>query len=141
MWHDDKNAAIFSEMNLILLSVWFMMGYRALKLGGLLLSAGTSKFFAKNSHIAPNKMAFTSVFNVDEKVKQCANNSLFDTDANFVVCDNSANTHICNSKDMFVSFRPITSGMVATIGGKLNRPSGIGTVKWTWKDDNSAPHT
>ncbi len=30
---------------------------------------------------------------------------------------------------------------MATIGGKENLPSGIGTVKWTWKDNNRRPHT
>ena len=141
MWHKNGNASIFSEINLIILSLWYMIGYRTLKLCRLIISFGSSKFFAQHSHIASNKMVFTSVFNVDEKVKQCANNSIFDTDANFVVCDNSANMHICNNRDMFLSFRPISNGMVATIGGKLNRPSGIGTVKWTWKDDSGVPHT
>ena len=75
-------------------------------------------------------MAFTSVYNVDDKVNQSNGNCLFDTDASFVVCDNSANTHICNNKEMFVTFKKTMSGMVATIGGKLNRPEGIGTVKW-----------
>ena len=37
----------------------------------------------------------------------------------------SATTRICS-----------TFGMVATIGGKLNRPTGIGTVEWKWKDDD-----
>ena len=141
MWHDHRNASMFSEINVILLSLWLMVGYRALKLCRIISSAGKSKLFTTYSHIASNKMAFTSVFNVDEKVKQCANNSLFDTDASFIVCDNSANTHICNNRDMFLSFRPISNGMVATIGGKLNRPSGIGTVKWIWKDDSGVPHT
>ena len=86
-------------------------------------------------------MAFTSVFNVDDKVKQSNGNCLFDTDADFVVCDNSANTHIYNNKDMFVDFKETTSGMVATIGGKLNRPAGIGTVEWKWNDDDGVTHT
>ena len=30
--------------------------------------------------------------------------------------------------------------MVATIGGKLNSPAGIGTVKWKWKDDAGLVH-
>ena len=81
-------------------------------------------------------MAFTSVYNVDDKVKQLNGNCLFDTDANFVVCDNSATTHICKDREMFVTFKETTSGMVVTIGGKLNQPLGIGTVKWTWKDVN-----
>ena len=31
--------------------------------------------------------------------------------------------------------------MVATIGGKLNRPTSIGTVEWTWDDDNGTSRT
>ena len=58
-----------------------------------------------------------------------------------MVCDNSANTHICNNRDMFVTFKATTVGTVATIGGKLNQPSGICTVKWTWKGDGVAVHT
>ena len=42
---------------------------------------------------------------------------------------------------MFVTFNETASGLVATIGGKLNQPAGIGTVKWTWKDDGGAVHT
>ena len=42
---------------------------------------------------------------------------------------------------MFVTFNETTAGLVATIGGKLNQPAGIGTMKWTWKDDGVAVHT
>ena len=42
---------------------------------------------------------------------------------------------------MFVTFNETTVGLVATIGGKLNQPAGIGTVMWTWKDDGGAVHT
>ena len=31
--------------------------------------------------------------------------------------------------------------MVATIGGKMNKTSGIGTVEWKWKDDSGTEHT
>ena len=88
----------------------------------------------KGRHIC-HRMAFTSVYNVDDKVKQPNGNCLFDTDASFVVCDNSANTHICNNKDMCVTFRKTTSGMVATIDSELNKPESMGTVEWKWKDD------
>ena len=43
--------------------------------------------------------------------------------------------------DIFLTFKATTVGMVATIGGKLNQPDEIGTVKWTWKDDGGAVHT
>ena len=42
---------------------------------------------------------------------------------------------------MFVTFNETTTGSVAIIGGKLNQPAGIGTVKWTWKYDGGAVHT
>ena len=42
---------------------------------------------------------------------------------------------------MFVAFNATAAGLVATIGGKLNQPAGIGTVKWTWKDYGGAVHT
>ena len=86
-------------------------------------------------------VALTSAYNVDDKVKQSNGTSIFDTNASFVVCDNSANTHICNNRDMFVTFNATTAGLVATIGGKLDHPSGVGTVKWTCKDDGGALHT
>ena len=80
-------------------------------------------------------MALTSAYNVDDKVNKSNGNSIFDTDASFVVFDNSVNTHICNKRDMFVTFKATTAGLVATVRGKLMHPPGIGTVKLTWKDD------
>ena len=66
---------------------------------------------------------------MDEKAKQSNGNYLFDTDRDFVVCDNLSNTHICRNRDMFVDFKENTVGMVATIGGKLNRLAGVGTIE------------
>ena len=86
-------------------------------------------------------MTLTSAYNVDYKVKQSNGTSIFDTNASFMVCDNSANNHICNNRDMFVTFIATISGLVETLGGKLNQPAGIGTVKWTWKYDGGAVHT
>ena len=44
---------------------------------------------------------------------------------------------------MFTELRdtPLTNAVVATIGGKTSIPAGIGTVKWTWKDDTGQNHT
>jgi hypothetical protein len=43
---------------------------------------------------------------------------------------------------MFVELNPFVEKQhVVTIGGKHNLPSGIGTVKWTWLDDQGNPHT
>ena len=58
-----------------------------------------------------------------------------------MVCDNSANVHICNKRKMFVGeIRKCTNQGVATIGGKGNQPSGIGTVRWIWRDGSGKSH-
>ena len=84
-----------------------------------------------------------TVYNIDEKVSMAHDNPVqFDCDSNFAICDNAANTHICNDKRMFTELNPFTDKQhVVTIGGKQNLPSGIGTVKWTWTDDKGNPHT
>ena len=168
IWNLHPNHAFYHEMNMIIVSFWLTFGHRILKLVCLLFTRWKHKVrlklstwfssskppvlwtyykrrmqrgYNKRRRARWSRMAFTSVYNVDDKVKQSNGNFLFDTDANFVVCDNSANTHICKDREMFVTFKETTSGMVATIGGKLNQPSGIGTVEWTWKDDNGVSHT
>ena len=59
--------------------------------------------------------AFTTVLNVDERV--CPRDLLpFDTDSTTMVCDNSANVHICNKRNMFVGeIKKCTNQGVATI--------------------------
>ena len=64
------------------------------------------------------------------------------TAAATIFCDNSANIHICNDKSMFESIvSAITSELVATIGGQINVPAGIGTATWSWKDNLDIVHT
>ena len=76
--------------------------------------------------------AFTAVLNVDNRVRT-RDLLQYDTDSATMVCDNSANVHICNKRNMFVGeMRSCTNQGVATIGGKGHQPSGIGTVRWTW---------
>ena len=42
---------------------------------------------------------------------------------------------------MFVGeIRKVSNQQVATIGGKGHQPSGIGTVKWIWRDDSKESH-
>ena len=65
----------------------------------------------------------------------------FDSDSTTIVCDNSANVSICNTKSMYVGeMQQIHNTNVATIGGKGHPVSGIGTVKWHWKDDDGVGH-
>ena len=90
-----------------------------------------------------NPAVFTTVLNVDERARRVRENGMFsfDTDSSTIVCDNSANVHICNSKSMFVGeLRPVPNTKVATIGGKGHAASGIGTVKWAWTDEAGKSH-
>ena len=89
---------------------------------------------------ASEKAACTTVLNVDDLTSDRSTIN-FDSDSTSVVCDNSANVHICNAKRMFVGELSTTSNhTVATIGGKGHAPSGMGTVNWRWKDDTGKEH-
>ena len=84
--------------------------------------------------------AFSTGLNVDVRVR---NRDLlqYDTDSSTMVCNNSANVHICNKRTIFVGeMRSSANQDVATIGGKGHQPSGIGTVRWTWRDDIEKSH-
>ena len=82
----------------------------------------------------------STVLNIDKRIQD--HPIAFDTDAISVVCDNSANVHVCNDKSMFVSPpRRTTQHYVATIGGKQNAALGMGTVRWSWRDDHGKTHT
>ena len=90
-----------------------------------------------------SNVAFTTVFNVDERVARRNNETLsHDSDSTTMVCDNSANVHICNNRSMFVGeLQHVTNHKVATIGGRGHPASGIGTVRWIWTDDFGVKHT
>ena len=87
-------------------------------------------------------VAFTTVLNIDDRVNNLERDlSTWDTDSSSMVCDNSANVHICNKRSMFVGdLTPVINHKVATIGGKGHQPSGIGTVRWTWRDVKGKMH-
>ena len=79
---------------------------------------------------------FTSVPNVDECC-QSRYGLHYDTYYSSTVCDNSSNIHICNRHHMFVGeIRKVSNQQVATIGGKGNQPSVIGTVKCICREDS-----
>ena len=84
--------------------------------------------------------ALTTVLNVDECVRT-RYLLPYETDSTNMVCDNSANVHICNKQNMFVGeIRKCTNQGVATIGGKGHHPSGIGTVRCIWRDNSGKSH-
>ena len=85
--------------------------------------------------------AHAIALNIDDKIGSSAS-VRFDADSVTVVCDNSANVHVCNDKSCFIDEILMDRSLqVATIGGKENTSAGIGTVRWKWKDDDGVFHT
>ena len=100
-------------------------------------------FISTSSTVAQRSCAFTTVtqiFTADE-LKQYQSHTSYDTDGIACILDNSANAHIWSIRSSFVTFQPIDSCKVATIGGTDHRATGIGTVKASWQDDNGKSHT
>ena len=62
----------------------------------------------------------------------------FGYDGSSVIFDNSDNAHMCSEEDMI---EPIISNGVANIGGKGLFPKGIGTVIWSWNNNEVQLHT
>ena len=82
----------------------------------------------------------TSVLNIYKRFQD--HSITFETDSSTIICDNSANVHICSSKSIFIGpMRCTYQHYVATIGGNKNSISGMGTVQWRWKDDLGKIHT
>ena len=82
----------------------------------------------------------STVLNLDDKIQ--AETVSFDTDSSHIICDNSANVHICNDKSMFIGdTRKTDQHYVATIAGQKSAASAMGTVRWKWKDDNGKEHS
>ena len=83
---------------------------------------------------------FTSVINFDERC-QSIDRLHYDTYSSEMVCENIANFHICNRRNMFVvETRKVSNQQVYTIVGKGHQPSGIGTAKWIWCDNSGKSH-
>ena len=83
-----------------------------------------------------------TAFNVDKRVPSTYLIDFDDSAVATIICDNSANIHICNDRNMFESMATANvNKVVATIGGQVNFPKGIGTVKWSWRDELGDVHT
>ena len=83
---------------------------------------------------------FTSVLNVGE-LFQSRYRLHYDTHSSTMVCDKRANFRIYNRRNMFVGeIRKVSNQQVSNMGGKGHQPSGIGTVKWIWRDDSGNFH-
>ena len=82
----------------------------------------------------------STVLNIDQRTNERSTFS-FDLDSSSVVVDNSANVHDFNKREPFVGKLILVRGhKVATIGWRGHAPSGVGTVKWSWKDDDGTTH-
>jgi len=80
------------------------------------------------------------VLNLDDKIQR--ETVSFDTDSSHIICDNSANVHICNDKSLFIGdIRKTDRHYVATIAGQKSAASAMGTVRWKWKDDDGKTHS
>ena len=83
---------------------------------------------------------YSTVLNLDKRLQD--QSIKFDTDSYKIICDNSANVHICNDKNMFISPpRRTDQHYVATIVGAKNSAAGMGTARWRCKDDGGKQHT
>ena len=84
--------------------------------------------------------AYSTVLNLDKQLKD--HSIKFDTDSSTIICENSANFHICNDKNMFIS-PPLRTDehYVVTIGGAKSSAASMGTTIWCWKDDDGKQHT
>ena len=82
----------------------------------------------KHRKLKPFRVHATAL-NIDKRLQDQAIS--FDADSSSIVCDNSANVHVCNNKSMFVgAIRRCNKHFVATIGGNKNVAAGTGTVCW-----------
>ena len=82
----------------------------------------------------------TSVLNIEKRFQD--HSITFETDSSTIICDNSANVHICSSKSIFIGpMRRTYQQYVATIGGSKNSASGMVTFRWRWKYDLGKIHT
>ena len=77
--------------------------------------------------------AYSTVLNLEKRLQYQP--IKFDTDSTTVICNNSANVHICNDKNMFIS-PPCWNDQnyITTIGDAKNSAAGMGTTRWSWKD-------
>ena len=63
-----------------------------------------------------NGHVFATAFNIDQRAEK-ASSTRFDSDSSTIICDNSANVHICNDKNAFIGeIHTDKSCQVATIG-------------------------
>ena len=114
IWNEYPNARFFYTWHIILASLWLCTGHQILTLIFLIFNIWKEKLKHRFSaiserqltinlwkkyrkrkkhgkkqrgHIRWDRIALTSAYNVDDKVKKYNGTRIFDTDASFVVCD------------------------------------------------------
>ena len=104
------------------------------------MTAKSNRFWHKQKKKKQTYHAHSTVLNIDKRLQD--QSIEFDTDSYTIICDNSANVHIFNDKNMFISPpRRTDKHYVATIGCAKNSASGMGTTIWRWKYDGGKQHT
>ena len=138
MWNMFCLHTAMMTLNIVAI-VYFVLRIFGYKLGLLLDTAQSKRPWSKRKR-KPVFHVLNTVLNLDKRLQD--RSLSFDTDASTIICDNSANIHICNDKSMFVgAIRRTDKHYVATIGGNKNAATCMGTVRWTWKDDVGTQHT
>ena len=92
----------------------------------------------RGGHTKTYKRVFAVICHVSKNSIQSNN---FDNDSSAAILDNSENTHSFYDESMF--FGKLHEGGiygVEIIVGIDFKPAGIGTVKWSWKDDEVKSH-
>ena len=66
----------------------------------------------------------------------------FYSDGSSGIVDNSTSSHKLSEEDIFTDkIEPIIYNGVESIGGKDHIPKGVGSVSWSWTDDEGKLHT
>ena len=130
IWHPFLMALLYFT------AFWFFVGRIFLYRLGWLHDSNRKRHHRRSStcfHV------HTTALNIDQRTQQ--NLMAFDSDSCTIICDNSANVHICNDKTMFLGkMRNTNQHYVATNVGNKNSALGMCTVCWRWKDHNSCIH-
>ena len=108
--------------------VYFICRIVLFKCGYIVMMAKSKRVWHKRKKKKRTYHAHSTVLNIDKRLQD--QSIKFDTGSSTIICDNSANVHICNEKNMFTSPpRQTDQNYVATIGGAKNSAADMGTTR------------
>ena len=95
------------------------------KCGYIVMTEKSKRVWHKQKKKKQTYHAHSTVLNIDKRLQD--QSIEFDTDSYTIICDNSANVHIYNDKNIFISLPYWTDQhYVVTIGGAKNSAAGMG---------------